>query len=67
MRTKVLKKLLYKNKHVLVEKPLFVNNIKQISELERIAKKNNLVLYTAYNHRFEPHFINIKNFFTQCS
>ncbi len=61
VKYELLKKLLYKNKHVLVEKPLFVNNIKQISELERIAKKNNLVLYTAYNHRFEPHFNNMKN------
>ena len=55
-----LKKLLYKKKHVLVEKPLYVSSIKEITELERISKKNNLVLYTAYNHRFEPHFINMK-------
>ena len=56
-----LRKILSKKKHVLVEKPLYVSSIKQISELEIISKKNNLVLYTAYNHRFEPHFINMKN------
>ena len=46
---------------MLVEKPLFVDKIDQISELEKLAKKNKVVLYTAYNHRFEPHFKKMKS------
>ena len=40
---------------------LFVKNKKELVELQNIANSNNVVLYTAYNHRFEPHFINMKN------
>ncbi len=57
----LLKKILNKKKHILVEKPLYLKNLKQIKELEDIAKKNNVILYTAYNHRFEPHFIKMKS------
>jgi len=57
----LIKEILNNKKHVLVEKPLFANDIKQIEELQKIALNNNLVCYTAYNHRFEPHFINMKN------
>jgi predicted dehydrogenase len=44
-------------KHILVEKPLFLKNIKQFYLLQKIANRNNILCYTAYNHRFEPHFI----------
>jgi predicted dehydrogenase len=44
-------------KHILVEKPLFLKNIKQFYYLQKIANKKNILCYTAYNHRFEPHFI----------
>lgn len=53
--------LLTNNKHVLVEKPLWTTTPEEIKSLESLAKRNNLVCYTAYNHRFEPHFINLKN------
>lgn len=42
-------------KHVLVEKPL-VASAADFSRLSQLAQKNNAVCYTAYNHRFEPHF-----------
>ena len=44
-------------KHVLVEKPLWVEKENQIVELEKRALTNQVVCYTAYNHRFEPHFM----------
>ena len=48
-------------KHVLVEKPLWTNHIEQIRELEDIARQNKVVCYTAYNHRFEPHFVRMRD------
>lgn len=52
--------LLNHGKHVLVEKPLWVENEEQITYLEKLAVSKKLVCYTAYNHRFEPHFIRMK-------
>jgi predicted dehydrogenase len=56
----VLNYLLRYGKHVLVEKPLWTESDEQISELQQIARQNNLICYTAYNHRFEPHFVRMK-------
>ena len=47
-------------KHVLVEKPLWAEKENQIVELEKCARSNHVVCYTAYNHRFEPHFIKMQ-------
>ena len=44
---------------VLVEKPL-MGHPSEIREICQKFQSNNLILYTAYNHRFEPHFIKIK-------
>ncbi|MDZ4677708.1 MAG: Gfo/Idh/MocA family oxidoreductase [Oligoflexia bacterium] len=52
--------LLSNKKHVLVEKPLLTENQNQLVELQQLAEKNKTTAYTAYNHRFEPHFINLK-------
>ena len=57
----LIKKILVKKKHILVEKPLFLETKQKLSLLEKIANKNNVLLYTAYNHRFEPHFIKMKS------
>lgn len=43
-------------KHALVEKPLFADADDQIAGLQDLARANGALLYTAYNHRFEPHF-----------
>jgi scyllo-inositol 2-dehydrogenase (NADP+) len=56
----VLKYFLENGKHVLVEKPLWTESDEQILELEDIAYRQNVICYTAYNHRFEPHFIRMK-------
>jgi len=56
----ILHYLLSHGKHALVEKPLITDDRDQLRELDRIAKTNNVVCYTAYNHRFEPHIANLK-------
>lgn len=48
-----------RGKHVLVEKPLIITK-KQGKHLEILAKKNNVVWYTSYSHRFEPNIVKIK-------
>lgn len=53
----LLKYLLSKGKHVLVEKPLWAARDEDIERVERIAADNEVVCLTAYNHRFEPHYV----------
>jgi len=53
--------LLSNGKHVLVEKPLWTPQNGDIHALETLAQKKGLVLYTAYNHRFEPHFVRMRD------
>lgn len=60
-KIEILKYLLSNGKHVLVEKPLLADKQKDLRELEDIARSNRTVCYTAYNHRFEPHIVNLKN------
>ena len=57
----LLRYCLENKKHVLIEKPLWAIDDQQIIELEKLAIKNNVVCYTAYNHRFEPHFIKMRD------
>lgn len=56
----IIEYLLNHKKHVLVEKPLFSYQPNDLEKLEALAKTNNTTCYTAYNHRFEPHFIRMK-------
>jgi len=44
------------NKHVLVEKPLITKNPSDLTTLQTKANFAGVLVYTAYNHRFEPHF-----------
>lgn len=55
-----LQYFLSRGKHVLVEKPLWAKSSQEILELERIARENGAVCYTAYNHRFEPHYVRMR-------
>jgi predicted dehydrogenase len=48
-------------KHVLVEKPLISKSPSKLTEIEAHANKAGVYIYTAYNHRFEPHFKAMKN------
>src|SRR3989338_528396 len=52
--------LLSCGKHVLVEKPLLSSDGKALQKLARLAHSSNTCCYTAYNHRFEPHLVKLK-------
>ena len=53
----ILRYALSNGKHVLLEKPLWTVENRGIIELQQLAQQNRVICYTAYNHRFEPHFI----------
>ena len=57
---KILNYCIINKKNALIEKPLVASSEKKIKELENKANKVNIVFYSAYNHRFEPHFVKIK-------
>lgn len=57
----LLRYLLTAGKHVLVEKPMIFDDPETLMQLKETAQANNVVCYTAYNHRFEPHFIRMKD------
>ena len=43
------------SKHILVEKPLWAEDAVVLEACERETRAAGIVVYTAYNHRFEPH------------
>lgn len=53
--------LLGKGKHVLVEKPLWAEEVALLRDLETQARQTGVVCYAAYNHRFEPHFVRMRD------
>jgi scyllo-inositol 2-dehydrogenase (NADP+) len=59
-KIKVLAYLLGNGKHVLVEKPLWAGDEESIARIEAIARSKGVVCYVAYNHRFEPHFVRMR-------
>lgn len=59
-KIEVLTYLVRHRKHVLVEKPLWAADDRQIGELEALARAQGVVCYTAYNHRFEPHYVRMR-------
>lgn len=56
----VLAYLLGHGKHVLVEKPLVAADGDELVRLRGLAMRTGAVCYTAYNHRFEPHLMRVK-------
>ena len=56
----LIRYLLNQKKNVLVEKPLISENQSDLEELAALVKRQGVVCYTAYNHRFEPHFVRLK-------
>jgi len=60
-KVEVLTYLLKNGKHVLVEKPLWASEDQQIEKLEQLAHDKGVVCYTAYNHRFEPHYVRMRD------
>lgn len=59
-KIEIITYLLSNRKHLLVEKPLFADNPGAMLRLKHLAEINHTVCYTAYNHRFEPHFVRMK-------
>ena len=59
-KEKIIKFCLLNKKNFLVEKPFPLISEKKIKYFSRIAKKNKVTCYVAYNHRFEPHFEKLK-------
>ncbi len=59
-KLQIIRYLLENNKHILVEKPLWSDKQNNIKELQYLATKNKCVLYTGYNHRFEPALVEAK-------
>lgn len=53
----LLTRALSAGKHVLVEKPLLAPDNAALERLASLAQETGAVCYTAYNHRFEPHFV----------
>lgn len=59
-KIELLRYLLERGKHVLVEKPLFAANSDDLRALEALAQRTGALCITAYNHRFEPHFVRMR-------
>jgi len=56
----ILEHLLKNGKHLLVEKPVIAPTGEPLRKLKALAEKHRTVCYTAYNHRFEPHMVRLK-------
>jgi scyllo-inositol 2-dehydrogenase (NADP+) len=56
----LIKYCIVNKKNVLIEKPLWLKNVTEFHYLQELANKNKVLCYTAYNHRFEPHFIKMR-------
>ncbi len=57
----LLEYLFENGKHALVEKPLWVTADTDLESLQTLARSKGCVCYTAYNHRFEPHFVRMRD------
>jgi predicted dehydrogenase len=60
-KIEILTWLLSHGKHVLVEKPLWVDDASDLHAVAAAAQSGGAVCYTAYNHRFEPHFVAMRD------
>lgn len=60
-KIEILTYLLSQGKHALVEKPLWAEGDDQLAQLEQLARSKGVICYTAYNHRFEPHFVAMRD------
>lgn len=63
-KLKLITYLLSHRKHLMVEKPLFAGAPEDLERIKELAETNQTVCYTAYNHRFEPHFVRMKELIT---
>lgn len=59
-KLEIITYLLSNGRHLLVEKPLFAASSADLLRIKDLAERNQTACYTAYNHRFEPHFVRMK-------
>lgn len=59
-KVELLTYLMNNGKHALVEKPLLAETQEDLATLATVAKNSGCACYTAYNHRFEPHFVRMQ-------
>src|SRR5262245_13542141 len=57
----LLRHLLAQGKHALIEKPLHAESEAELAEIEALARSTGATCYTAYNHRFEPHYVRMRD------
>jgi scyllo-inositol 2-dehydrogenase (NADP+) len=57
----ILRHLFRHGKHALIEKPLHATSEAELSDIEVLARSTGAVCYTAYNHRFEPHYVRMRD------
>jgi scyllo-inositol 2-dehydrogenase (NADP+) len=57
----ILRHLFRHGKHALIEKPLHATSEAELSDIEALARSTGAVCYTAYNHRFEPHYVRMRD------
>src|SRR5579862_4305165 len=60
-KVELLDYLIDHGKNALVEKPLVADSEETLKRLEQKARAKNVVVYVAYNHRFEPHFVSMRD------
>ena len=58
-KSKAVEYFVKNKKNVLVEKPFLINK-KEFNFLKKKISFNKTIIYTAYNHRFEPNLIRLK-------
>ena len=60
-KVELIEYLIDHGKHALVEKPLVAADETTLKKLEQRAREKNVMIYVAYNHRFEPHFVSMRD------
>ena len=60
-KIELLDYLIAHGKHALIEKPLVAGGEEILTRIEQQAREKNVVIYVAYNHRFEPHFVTMRD------
>lgn len=60
-KIELIEYLLGEGKHVLVEKPVLSDDDDDLTRLAALSEAKGAVCYTAYNHRFEPHFMRMRD------
>lgn len=56
----VVNECLAAKKSILIEKPLILKDIQDFSNIEKEANSKEIFILTAYNHRFEPNIVKLK-------